>query len=149
MDSKTEVKKPAHDLVNAMLNYGYAILASQITNEILKNGLNPDIGIIHKDLDKRHSLTYDIIEEFRQQIVDKTILSIIHNKQISIADYDNEEISLDKRKLIINKIIEKLETDITYQNQKLTYHEIIEHQRIKLKHTLQNDEEYNGFYNKW
>ena len=51
--------------------------------------------------------------------------------------------------LLINKIIEKLETDITYQNQKLTYHEIIEHQIIKLKNTIQNDEEYNGFYNKW
>ena len=82
-----------------MLNYGYAILASQITNEILKSGLNPDIGILHKNLDKKHSLTYDIIEEFRQQIVGKTVLSMIHNKQINMEDYIDGEISLDKRKI--------------------------------------------------
>jgi len=142
-------KKPAKDLINAMLNYGYSILASQITNEILKSGLNPDIGILHKDLDKRHSLTYDIIEEFRQQIVDKSILSLIHNKQIKIEDYQNQEITLEKRKIIISKIIEKLETEITYNNEKITYHQIIEKQINKLKNTIIHDEKYTGFYNKW
>lgn len=48
-------KKPATDLFNAMLNYGYAILSSQITIKILEAGLNPDIGLLHADLN------YDIV----------------------------------------------------------------------------------------
>ena len=74
-------KKPATDLFNAMLNYGYAILSSQITIKILECGLNLDVGLLHADLNYRHSLTYDLIEEFRQQIVDKTMISMINNRQ--------------------------------------------------------------------
>ena len=98
-----------------MLNYGYAILSSQITIKILEAGLNPDIGLLHADLNYRHSLTYDLIEEFRQQIVDKTMISMINNKQITIEDYQDQLITLEKRKIIIEKILHKLKNKINYK----------------------------------
>jgi len=70
---KTRDQKPSNDVVNSMLNYGYAILASEITKIILIENLDPYCGFLHSDLNKRKSLTYDLIEEFRQQIVDKTV----------------------------------------------------------------------------
>ncbi len=114
-DFKNRNKKPATDLFNAMLNYGYAILSSQITIKILEAGLNPDIGLLHADLNYRHSLTYDLIEEFRQQIVDKTMISMINNKQITIEDYQDQLITLEKRKIIIEKILHKLKNKINYK----------------------------------
>ena len=132
-----------------MLNYGYAILASQITIKIIQNGLNPDIGLLHSDLDNRHSLTYDIIEEFRQQIVDKTIISMINNKQITTENYQENLITLEKRKIIIEKILKKLENKIVYKNKEYTYDEIIDKQINNLKEVITKDTEYEGFYLNW
>lgn len=132
-----------------MLNYGYAILSSQITIKLLESGLNPDIGLLHADLNHRHSLTYDLIEEFRQQIVDKTMISMINNKQIKIEDYQDQLITLEKRKIIIEKILKKLKNRINYKNHEKTYDEILNEQVIKLKESILNDTNYEGFYINW
>lgn len=71
---ESRTKKPT-DLVNSMLNYGYAILASEITKSILLNGLDQYCGLLHYDMDNRTSLIFELIEPFRQQIVDKTVIS--------------------------------------------------------------------------
>lgn len=151
LNFQNRTKKPAHDITNAMLNYGYAILASEITKNILLSGLDPYCGFLHYDLKNRTSLTYDLIEEYRQQIVDKTILSIINNKQITTQDYNTEEnsLTLEKRKLIINKIMKKLNTQLTYNKQDTTYKEIIENQTKNLTQYLQEDKEYKAFYLRW
>ena len=142
-------KKPATDLFNAMLNYGYAILSSQVTIKILEAGLNPDIGLLHSDLNNRHSLTYDLIEEFRQQIVDKTMIAMINNKQIKVEDYEDQIITLEKRKVIIEKILKKMKNKINYKNHEKTYDEILEEQVTKLKESILNDTIYEGFYLNW
>lgn len=115
-------KKPT-DLLNSMLNYGYAILASEITKTILVNGLDPYCGFLHFDMDKRTSLTFDLIEPFRQQIVDKTVIGLINRKQVTIKDMDrrNNTIKLEARKLIVEKILGKIYSSITYNNIMLSY----------------------------
>ena len=60
---ESRTKKPT-DLLNSMLNYGYAILASEITKSILTNGLDPYCGFLHYDMLNRTSLTFDLIEPF-------------------------------------------------------------------------------------
>ena len=132
-----------------MLNYGYAILSSQVTIKILEAGLNPDIGLLHSDLNNRHSLTYDLIEEFRQQIVDKTMIAMINNKQIKVEDYEDQIITLEKRKVIIEKILKKMKNKINYKNHEKTYDEILEEQVTKLKESILNDTIYEGFYLNW
>ena len=39
----------------------------------------------------RTSLTFDLIEPFRQQIVDKTVIGLINRKQIKIDDIDKRK----------------------------------------------------------
>ena len=41
-------------------------------------GLDPYAGFLHSDLYGRTSLVFDVMEEFRQQIVDRSILKIIN-----------------------------------------------------------------------
>ena len=90
-------QKPT-DILNSILNYGYAILAGEITKSILLNGLDPYCGFLHFDRDNRTSLTYDLIEDFRQQIVDKTVINLINKKQITVNDQINETIQLNQIK---------------------------------------------------
>ena len=94
------------DITNAMLNYGYAILASEVTKHLILNRLDPYCGFLHFDRERRTSLTFDLIEEFRQQLVDKVVFYLINTGQITNDDLDkrNDSINLEKRKLIISKL---------------------------------------------
>ena len=73
-----------------MLNYGYAILESEVTKNILLSGLDPYCGFLHFDMPNRTSLTYDLMEEFRQQLVDKVVFTLINHKQVSLEDLDKK-----------------------------------------------------------
>ena len=147
---ESRTKKPT-DLVNSMLNYGYAILANEITKTILRNGLDPYCGFLHYDMINRTSLTFDLIESFRQQIVDKTMISLVNRKQIKVSDIDkrNNLIKLEARKIIINKILDKIYSTITYNGKTLSYAQIMDLQTKNLVNTLLNDEKFNGFYITW
>ncbi len=148
---KKRNQKPQEDVTNSMLNYGYAILASQITENILTKGLDPYCGFLHVDMNKRTSLTYDIIEEFRQQIVDKTVFKLINNNQIDENSIDkrNNSLKFEYRKILASEIMDKLYSTITYNNEKLSYLKIIEKQVIKIVDYLENGENYSGFSLHW
>lgn len=147
----TREQNPHNDVVNAMLNYGYAILASEITKIILIENLDPYCGVLHSDLNKRKSLTYDIIEEFRQQIVDKTVFSLINRKQITEDDIDKRTNLLKKESkyLLTKSIMEKIHNKINYCDEQLTYYQIIEKQLNLLRQTISNDEKYISFKIYW
>ena len=147
-DSRT--KQPT-DLLNSMLNYGYAILASEITKSILVNGLDPYCGFLHFDRYGRTSLTFDLIEPFRQQIVDKTVIGLINKKQVTVADLDkrNNTLKLEARKLIVKKILAKIYSSITYDNETVSYSDLIRKQSENLVNVLLEGEKFNGFYLRW
>lgn len=67
--------RPATDRFNAMLNYCYGILYSKVEGALLKAGLDPYIGIFHRDEYNRPSLVYDVIERFRAW-ADYTVLHL-------------------------------------------------------------------------
>lgn len=147
---ENRTRKPTN-LLNSMLNYGYAILASEITKSILINRLDPYCGFLHFDMYGRTSLTYDLIEEFRQQIVDKTVLNLINKKQVTNDDMDkrNNSIKIEKRKLIVSKIQDKIHSTITYNDCEVTYADLIDQQSQNLVKTILNDEKYEGFKLRW
>jgi len=58
-------KKNATDVINALLNYGYAVLAGQISAYINGVGLDAFYGIMHKNHTSFQSLVYDMMEPFR------------------------------------------------------------------------------------
>jgi CRISPR-associated protein Cas1 len=56
---------PAHDEFNATLNYGYGILYGKIESSLIKAGIDPYVGIFHRDDYNRPALVFDVIEKFR------------------------------------------------------------------------------------
>lgn len=56
---------PACDLMNAMLNYGYGLLYGKIESALIKVGIDPYVGVLHRDDYNRPVLAYDIIELYR------------------------------------------------------------------------------------
>ena len=62
---ETRTQHPAMDVVNAMLNYGYGVIYSKIEGSLIRAGIDPYIGILHRDEYRRPVLVYDVIEKYR------------------------------------------------------------------------------------
>lgn len=69
-------QNPATDVANAMLNYGYGILYGKIEGALIKAGIDPYAGILHRDDYNRPVLAYDVIELYRVWI-DYVVFSIL------------------------------------------------------------------------
>ena len=65
----------ASDAVNAALNYGYGILTAHCWGAVMNAGLEPFAGFLHVDRSGKPSLVLDLMEEFRQPVVDRPIFS--------------------------------------------------------------------------
>lgn len=58
-------KRRAGDVINGLLNYGYAVLAGEISKYVCGIGLDPYFGFLHKTHTGFQPLVYDIMEPFR------------------------------------------------------------------------------------
>lgn len=56
---------PAKDPVNAFLNYGYGVLYGKVEGALIQAGIDPYIGVLHRDEYARPVLVYDVVELFR------------------------------------------------------------------------------------
>lgn len=56
---------PATDVANAFLNYGYGVLYGRVEGALIKAGIDPYVGILHRDDYNRPVLAYDVIELYR------------------------------------------------------------------------------------
>jgi len=72
--------------INAMLNYGYGALKSQIRSEIIAAGLDPSVGIIHGNDKNRNPLVSDLMEPLRPE-VDRTILEFALSHTFTPGDF--------------------------------------------------------------
>ena len=80
---------PALDMFNAMLNYAYGILYSRIESALIQAGIDPYIGIMHRDEYNRPVFVYDFIEPYRIW-ADYVVLNLCMQQIIFIEFFDIE-----------------------------------------------------------
>ena len=121
----TKEKNPT-DLVNRMLVYGNGILDGRITSALIKAGLNPSLGYIHKPMDASASLVLDLNMVFRQHAVDKMVVNAIikHN---NLACHDGK-LADKTRKVLTTDLIERLNKVEAIGSSELRFYEIIDEQ---------------------
>jgi CRISP-associated protein Cas1 len=56
---------PATDWTNALLNYGYGMLYAKVEGALIRAGLDPYVGIMHRENHNRPVLAFDVIERYR------------------------------------------------------------------------------------
>ena len=119
----------ASDEINALLNYGYAILESEIRKAINGIGLDYSIGFLHEINQSRTPLVYDVQELFRW-IIDVSVIQLLEEKKIKKPDFiitENYHTRLgeDVAKLLIEKINSNFNTRYNYKNGKNYSYQII------------------------
>lgn len=73
--------------INAMLNYVYGILESRVRIEVIADGSDPSIGILHNSSEpERHSFVFDRMEPLRP-VVDRKVLKLVEKETFSGADF--------------------------------------------------------------
>lgn len=77
---------PATDVANAMLNYGYGLLYGKIESALIKAGIDPYIGVMHRDDYNRPVLVYDVIEIYRVWI-DYVVVQLLSQRVITDEHY--------------------------------------------------------------
>ena len=86
-DFTTRNRRPPRDPVNALLSFGYAMLAKDCAVALAAIGLDPHWGLYHQPRHGRPSLALDLMEEFRPLIVDSAVLTAINTGMVCAQDF--------------------------------------------------------------
>jgi len=112
---KKRSKRPALDPFNAVLNYCYGILYNKIESMLIRAGLDPHIGIFHKDQYNRPVFVFDIIELYRHwaeyPVIELFQKNILHLSNFS--SFDGKVAILPPTKKVI------IEVFFSYMNEKI------------------------------
>lgn len=88
-DFRKRNRRPPKDPVNALLSFGYAMLAKDVTSSLMQAGLDPYQGIYHVSHYGRPALALDLMEEFRSIIVDSVVLTAINKAIITSEAFED------------------------------------------------------------
>lgn len=72
--------------MNAMLNYAYGVLESQVRIAAIAAGLDPTLGYLHACRPGRAALVYDLMEPLRPQ-VDRLVLDFVQGRTFDHRDF--------------------------------------------------------------
>lgn len=139
----------AKDIVNSSLNYAYAILYGKVQHSLVHAGLSLSISFLHALDDKKPTLTFDMIEEFRTFIVDRTVIAML-NKEEPIKLGNDGLLTKPSRQLIAKNIKEKLGSYTMWKKESRKLENIIQTQCFNLAKTVNGESaKYRAFIGKY
>ncbi len=137
----------AKDLVNSMLNYGYAILYVRVWQALLAAHLNPFDNLIHAHREGKPTLVYDMIEIFRSQVVDRIVISLIQKGQD--LEVRNGLLTDNTRQLLVKSVMERLARYEKFQGQEMKMEQIILSQARLLAKAFDGTDKFKPYVAKW
>ena len=145
-------RRPPLDPINAMLSFLYTLLTKQVTTILLRVGLDPYLGFLHKPKYGKPALALDLMEEFRPIIADSVCITLINNGEMSNSDIIRTKFGVTLTNSAKNKIInayeKRMDTPITHPllGYIVSYRRIIETQaRLLSRHLLGEIPSYPSF----
>jgi CRISPR-associated protein Cas1 len=137
------------DPVNSLLSFGYSILTSEVFSILCATGFDPYLGFLHSVDYGRPALALDLMEEFRQPLIDRLVLEIINKEIIKEDGFKEEEDKIYLNEKSIKEFLGQYErrmlTEITYEEEKMNYRKLIYHQIKKFEKTILENAEYQPF----
>lgn len=95
--------------VNAALNYGYSIILSAFTREIVSNGYITQLGLFHDNMFNQFNLASDLMEPFRilvdREVLRMKLLEFGHDEKMQLVNVLNCEICIDGKMQYVNNAV--------------------------------------------
>jgi len=157
LNFKGRETRGARDPFNAMLNFGYqTILFPEVWKAVSYAGLDFYAGFLHADRPGKPSLVLDMMEEFRQQVVDRTLTglvtkSVIKPNEILAAEAVEEGRVLSKEviKTLISSFQERLDSEVMFDGQRGSIKSFVYHQARRVVRFLLREADYVPFSLGW
>ena len=96
-------------LVNAALNYGYSIILSAFTREIVAGGYITQLGLFHDNMFNQFNFASDLMEPFRilgdREVVNMSMTEFAQDEKMRLVNILNQEVMIDGRKQYVNNAI--------------------------------------------
>lgn len=136
-----EPKDPA----NLLLNYGYGILSSICFLALELSSLDPYRGFLHVNSPRRPALVMDLMEEFRQTVVDRVVFRLLRELDLR-AVVGADGLTREARKALALKILERVKERTTFRGRSLPIeaHIYLQARRIR-GFLLGHEPEYRGY----
>jgi len=80
-------RRPPRDPVNALLSLGYMMVTGEAVGALAALGLHLGLGFLHEIFPNRPSLALDLVELFRQPVVDRLTLSLFNRRIFTPDDF--------------------------------------------------------------
>ena len=95
--------------INSALNYGYSIILSSFTREVVANGYITQIGLFHDNMFNQFNLASDLMEPFRP-IVDQTVYDMkFHTfeqkEKMQLVNILNQSVHINERLEYVNNAV--------------------------------------------
>ena len=84
-------RRPPRDPVNALLSLGYMMVTGEAVGALAALGLHLGLGFLHEIFPNRPSLALDLVELFRQPVVDRLTLSLFNRRIFTPDDFQGAE----------------------------------------------------------
>jgi CRISPR-associated protein Cas1 len=139
----------ANDPLNSALNYGYGILYGAVERACVLAGLDPYAGFLHVDRPGKPSLVLDLIEEFRQPVVDRTVLGMV-NKGMPVTLDEQGRLIPESRRLLAEKVLARLDGPERYEGKRQSLRAIIQMQARHVATFVRGERDsYEPFVMSW
>lgn len=142
-------RRPPRDPINALLSYGYSLLAKDLTIACYAVGLDPMIGYYHQPRHGRPALALDIMEPLRPLVVDSAVLSAVNTGMVRSKHFVSagKAVSMNPqgRRAFLRAYEGRMDQLITHPQlgYRVTYRRLLEIQARLLAKTL--DGELDGY----
>ena len=151
MDDDTSFEQREHqgatDLINALLNYGYALLYARVWQALLAARLNPAESVIHVAQAGKPTLVYDVVELFRAQAVDRIVISMVQ-KHLSLA-VEGGRLTDTTRALLVKHVIERFRRYEKYRGTEMQFGDVIYRQALEIVEFIEDNKTYRPYISKW
>ncbi len=84
----SRARRPPPDPANALLSFGYVLLANALASLLEARGFDPYLGFMHTVRSGRPSLALDLLEELRHPVVDRFVLRVCNLRQLRPAHFE-------------------------------------------------------------
>ena len=136
----------ADDVVNKILNYGYALLLNRVWVAVHLAGMEPTLGLLHTGRRRSAGLVFDLMEPFRQPVVDKAVLGLI-GRGAKLELNERGDLTLRTRGLLQRSIMRRLDPAGTAGKEGLSMD--IQRRTLAFRRALTDGRPYEPFRMTW
>lgn len=140
-------RRPPRDPINAILSLGYTFLTREVCLALEAESFEVYLGFLHGIRYGRKSLALDIVEEFRQPVVDRFVIRSFNKRILNEFDFEIEEDRAFLNEEGFKKFCKEFERWMqgVGNSDRKNFRQIIKQQAAKLKKSIQNREEYKPY----